>query len=348
MKKQNHLRLDMRDDHRRIGRLLKNTVRTRTIVLMAALVLVLGICPGMAKAQFSGPALNVSAVNPPVTPTTDPAILYPVNRDIVLEQGDVLTVHLYGITDYQPVARVSLDGTIQLPLIGNLHVQGLTIHQTENLIAERLTSAGMYRNPQVNLQLTDSPNQAVTLTGEMHGVVPVAGQKRLFDVLSAAGGLPPTASHLITIDRPGVPQPIVVDLGTDPSKSSLANVPVFPRDTIVVARVGAVYLLGAFLHQGPVPIQQNSPLTLMQVASIGGGTGFEGKLKDLRIIRTVGYDRKVVHVDIKKVMAGKAPDPVLQADDIVLLPTSAMKAAIKSGGLSTLIGIGSILILAFR
>jgi len=86
----------------------------------------------------------------------------------------------------------------------------------------------------------------------------------------------------------------------------------------------------------------------MQVASIGGGPGFEGKLDDLRIIRTVGLDRKVVDVDIKKVMNGKAPDPVLQADDIVFLPTSAMKAAIKSGGLSTLLGIGSILILAFR
>jgi polysaccharide export outer membrane protein len=86
----------------------------------------------------------------------------------------------------------------------------------------------------------------------------------------------------------------------------------------------------------------------MQLAAVGGGPGYEGKLNDLRLIRSVGFDRKVVNVDIKKVMNGTAPDPVLQADDIVFLPTSAMKAAIKSGGLSTLTGIGSILILAFR
>ncbi len=182
----------------------------------------------------------------------------------------------------------------------------------------------------------------------MHGVVPVVGQKRLFDVLSAAGGLPATASHIITINRPGVAQPIVVDLGTDPARSAQANVPVFPRDTIVVSRVGVVYLLGAFKNQGAIPLQQNSPLTLMQAAALGGGPGFEGKLTDLRIIRTMGLDRKVVQVDIKKVMNGKAPDPVLQADDIVFLPTNPMKAAIKSGGLGTLIGIASILVVAFR
>ncbi|MEO6911199.1 MAG: polysaccharide biosynthesis/export family protein, partial [Edaphobacter sp.] len=302
-----------------------------------------------AKAQFSGPALGLSTpVNLPVTPTTDPAILYPVGRDIILEQGDLLTVHLYGNADYTPVTRISLDGTVHLPLIGSLHLEGLTLHQAENLIAQRLTGAGMYVDPQISIELTDAPNQAVTVTGEMHGVIPVAGEKRLYDVLSAAGGLPATASHLITINRPGISQPIVVDLGTDPAKSKLANVPVFPRDTIVVSRVGVVYLLGAFKNQGPVPIQQNSPLTLMQVTAIGGGAAFQGKLNDLRIIRTIGLDRKVVQVDIKKVMDGKAPDPVLQADDIVLLPTSTMKAAIRSGGLATLLGIGSILLLAFR
>ena len=310
-------------------------------------VLALYLVPA-AKAQFSGPAVGpASTLNLPVKPTTDPAILYPAHRDIVLGQGDLLGIHLYGNPDYAPIVRISLDGAVQLPLIGNLHLAGLTVQQAETLIAERLTSAGMYRNPQVNIQLTESPNQVVTLSGEMHGVVPVAGQKRLFDVLSAGGGLPATASHVITINRPGVPQPISIDLGTDPAKSELANVPVFAGDTVVVSRAGVVYLLGAFKTQGPIPLQQNAPLTLMQAAALGGGAGFQGKLSDLRIIRTVGYGRKVVHVDISKVMDGKAPDPILQPDDIVLLPTSAMKAAIKSGGLATLTGIGSLMVIAF-
>src|SRR6185437_1489720 len=342
MSQQNHFSLV---NLNRVSRRLRGV----SFPLLASVIVALCCYGPSAKAQFSGPAVGISEqVNPTITPTTDPAILYPASRDIILQQGDLLAVHIYGMTDYDPSVRISLDGSVQLPLIGRLHLEGLTVHQAENLIAERLQNAGMYRDPQVTIQLTETPNQAVTISGEVHGVIPVLGRKRLFDVLSAAGGLPPTASHILTIDRPGVSQPIVIDLGTDPAKSSSSNIPVFPGDTVVVSRVGVVYLLGAFKNQGAVPIQQNSPLTLMQLTALGGGTGYESKLSDLRIIRTEGLNRKVVHVDIKKVLNGKAPDPVLQADDIVLLPTSAMKAAIKSGGIATLTGIASLLVLALR
>jgi polysaccharide biosynthesis/export protein len=325
--------------HVRVPR--KNAFRGNWPVVMTFLLLC--HCTGLALAQFTGPSLGSSAsVNLPMPPTTDQAILYPGPREIHLEHGDLITVHLYGTLDYAPTVRVSLDGSIQLPLIGLVHVEGLSLHEAQDLIAERLSSAGMYRDPQVSIQITESPNQVVTITGEMHGVIPmVGGEKRLFDVLAAAGGLPVTASHAITINRPGVAVPIIVDLGTNPATSALNNVPIFAQDTIVVARVGVIYLLGAFRVQGPIPLQQNSPLTLMQAAAIGGGPGWEGKSNDLRIIRTVGLERKFVTVDIKKVFNGQAPDPVLQTDDIVFLPTSAMKAAIKGGGISTALGIAS-------
>lgn len=317
--------------------------------LLLAVIGLLSGGAGSARAQFSGPAVdNTNTVNRPITFTTDPAILYPGPRDLKLAAGDLISVHVFGTADYSPPVRVSVDGSVQLPLIGIVPLDGLTLHEAESLIAERLMTAGMYRNPQVTIQLTESPGQVVTVVGEMHGTVPVVGQKRLLDVLSAAGGLPVTASHTITINRPGVDQPIIVNLGTDPARSALANIPVFPHDTVVVSRVGVVYVLGAFHTQGAIPLNQNSPLTLMQVAALGGGPGFEGKFDDLRIIRTVGYDRKVVRVDIQKVISGKAPDPVLEADDIVFLPPSNFKAAIKAGGIGTLIGIASFLIFSFK
>jgi polysaccharide export outer membrane protein len=45
-------------------------------------------------------------------------------------------------------------------------------------------------------------------------------------------------------------------------------------------------------------------------------------------------------------MMGKDPDPVLQADDIVLLPTSAMKSAITSGGLNLLVNIANLALIS--
>jgi polysaccharide biosynthesis/export protein len=312
----------------------------RWVATLLMLVATVGL-----EAQFNGPALDLSTtVNRKVTLTTDPAILFPSAREIQLGQGDLIAIHLYGMVDYAPIVRVALDGTIQLPLIGVVAVDGLSLHDAEKLIATRLADAGMYRNPQVTIQLMESPNEVVTVTGELHGIIPVAGGKRLYDVLSAAGGLPPTASHIITINRPGIEQPITIDLGTDPAKSAQSNIPIFPRDTIILSRVGVVYLLGAFKVQGAIPLQQNTPLTLMQLTALGGGPGFEGNFSDLRIIRTTGMDRTLVKVNIKRVIDGKDPDPVLQADDIVFLPTSAMKAAIKGGGVGTALGIASVLL----
>ena len=321
--------------------------------LMAGLVAaLLAFCavPRGATAQFSGPAPKPSAeLNAATQPTTDPAILYPGPREIHLAPGDELGIHLYGNNDYAPVVRISLDGSVQLPLIGNLRVLGLTIHDTEDLIAQRLVAAGMYRDPQITVQLLDSPNQVITVTGELHSVIPVlGGERRLYDVLAAAGGLPAIASHTVTINRPGVPQPIVVDLGPDPLHSARGNVPLYAQDTVVISRVGVIYLLGAFKTQGAIPIQQNSPLTLIQVPALGGGTGFEGKYNDLRIIRSVGLERRVTRVDIDKIIKGKAPDPILQADDIVFLPSSAVRAAIKNGGVGTLLGVISLLIFSIQ
>jgi polysaccharide biosynthesis/export protein len=302
---------------------------------------------GVAMGQFTGPALPLStSVNTPMTVTTDPAILFPSSREIRLNVGDVLTIHLYGMTDYAPAVRVGLDRTIPLPLVGAVTVGGLTVRQAEDLIAARLVGAGMYRNPQVSIQITESPNGVATLTGEMHGVIPVFGGRRLYDVLSAGGGLTAVSSHTIVINRPGLEQPIIVNLGTDAAHSAESNIPIFPGDTIVISRVGIIYLLGEFKSPGAIPLQQNAPLTLLKAAAMGGGPVFSAKLGDLRIIRTNGTTRSVVKIDIKKVMHAEAPDPVLQADDIVLLPSDFIKTAIQVGGLGTLLGIASILLYA--
>jgi polysaccharide export outer membrane protein len=316
---------------------------------IAAALLLPTLLASAAFAQFAGPALPLSTnVNPTLVETTDPAILYPVSRDIKLDTDDTITVRIYNSLDYTPVARVSLDGTIDLPLVGLVAVRGLTIPEAQSLIATRLINAGMYRDPQVSIQITESPNQVATVIGEAHGVVPVGAGKRLFDVVSAAGGFPPSASHIITINRQGLDQPIIVNLGTDPSRSQAANIPIFPHDTIIVPRIGGIYLLGAFKNQSFVPLQQTTPLTLMKAAAIGGGPAFSGKYSDIRIIRTVGQTRTVVRVDYKKIVNGKAPDPVLEADDIVFLPTDALKSAIELGGVGTLLGVATILLYTLR
>jgi len=319
----------------------------KTLVGWAVALMLGSTATGRMQAQFSGPALGVNATaNQAPVPTTDNAILMPGQRDPVLHAGDLLAIKIFGTLDFAAPVRVNVDGNIQMPLIGLVPIAGLTVAQAENLIADRLSKAGMYNNPQVSLQVTEAATQFATVAGEMHGVIPLSGDRRLLDVLAAAGPMPPTASHVITILREGQPEPIIVDLGTDPAKSAKADIEILPGDKILLSRVGVVYVLGAFKLQGAIPLQQNSPLTLMQATALSGGTGFEGKYNDMRLVRTVGQTRTVVKLDIKKVLDGKAPDPVLQADDIVFLPSDAWKAAIKGGGINAVTGIVSLLLIA--
>jgi polysaccharide biosynthesis/export protein len=316
--------------------------------LSAAIIFALA-CVASAHAQFSGPALGLTpqGTHPPAV-TTDPAILLAGARDLQINSGDLIAVRVYGTPDFVSPVRVTLDGNVQLPFIGLVPVAGLTVNRAEDIIAQRLASAGIYNNPQVTVTITEATNQFVSVGGEMHAVVPIVGEHRLLDVLAAAGTFPLTASRVITIVRPGVDQPIVVDLGTDPAMSAKNDIRILPGDAIIVSRVGVVYMLGAFKLQGAIPLQQNSPLTLLQATALAQGAGYEGKFDDLHIVRTEGLERKVVTVDIKKIMQGKAPDPVLQADDIVFLPTNTLKAAIKGGGINTIASLASILLIAFQ
>jgi polysaccharide export outer membrane protein len=311
-------------------------------VLLAALLPAL-ILP--ARAQFNGPPSNSSPqAGPAAVVTTDRTLLYPAVHDLQLSAGDLISVHLFAQPDFSSTARISLGGSATMPLIGPVALAGLTIPEAEKLIAQKLVAGGFYRDPQVTVQLVEGPNAVVTLVGETHGVVPVTGSRRLLDILSSAGGLPGTASHVITIHRPGVDQPIVVDLGTNPLQSSLADIPVFAGDTIVVARIGVVYMIGSFKTPGTIALTPYSQLTLMQATALSGGPTFEGKYNDLRIIRSDGNHRTMVKIDIHKVLYGKAPDPILEPNDIVFLPNSALKASISNGSVGTILGIAGLLI----
>jgi polysaccharide export outer membrane protein len=310
--------------------------------------MVLGIVlAAPAFAQFSGPGPTISTPTT-ATVTTDRSILYPPSRDPILSAGDLISIHVFEEPDYNPEVRLDSDGSALLPLIGNVDLSGLSITQADRLIEHHLQDAGIYRTPQVTIQVVEGPNQVATVAGEVHSVVPIIGSRRLLDVLAVAGGLPPTASHVITISRPGVAEPIIVDLGTDPLRSNLANIPIFPGDTIIVSRIGVVYMMGAFRTPGQIPLNQYSPLTLMEATALSGGLNFQGKYNDVRLVRTVGDHRTVVKLDIQRIMHGKDPDPILEPNDIVYLPDSTIKASMANGSLGTLLGIVSLLISVVR
>lgn len=290
--------------------------------------------------QYNGPPTSADHSN--VTSiTNDQTILFPNTPDVVLAPGDQLTVRVFTDLDYSVTVRLAVDGTVLLPLIGTVDLRGLSITNAEEVVARKLETAGMYRNPQVLIQITDGPSAIITVAGEMHSVIPVVGSRSLYAVLAQGGGLPPSASRTVTVFRAGQSQPVTVDIGNDPLHSNAGNIPIFPGDTVVVSRIGVVYVMGEFRNPGIVNMTNYGPLTLTQVSAQVGGPVYDAKYGSLHIIRTVGDHRTVVTLNIKNVLYGKAPDPIMQPNDIVFLPPSGFKESLANGSLGSILGIVS-------
>jgi polysaccharide export outer membrane protein len=288
---------------------------------LQACVLFFDFCPRLARSS----AARLPPVPRPITrrsfPTTDPAILYPGERDVVLTIGDDDHHPSVFRPKYTPQVRINNDGTVLLPLIGIVHLEGFVRYP-----GRAIDRAKAGRRWNVSQSPSDpSDHRRSQRCRHRYWRSPCSRSGRGFASFARCpfhcGRTSPTASHVITINRPGVAKPIVVDLGTDPMLSSLGNIPVFPGDTIVVSRIGIVYMLGSFTSQlGTIPLNAYTPLTLTEATALAGGIKWDGRFSDLRIIRTVGDHRTVAVYNIKKVLEWKVPDPILQPNDIVYLP----------------------------
>lgn len=279
--------------------------------------------------------------------TSDQALLYPPTPDQLLAAGDQISIRLFSDSEYSFTGRIAVDGTVLLPLLGIVPLQGLSITQAEQMIAQRLEAAGMYRDPQVILQLTEGPNAIITLGGDMHATVPAVGSRTLYSVIATGGGLPSTASRTVQILRPGHAEPISVVLGTDPARERGGLVPVFPGDTVLVSHLGVIYVAGEFRNPGVVQMTNYTPLTLTQISAMVGGPQWDARYNSLHIIRTVGDHRTVTTLNIKDVLYGKKPDPIMEPNDIVFLPPSPIKSSLSNGSLGSVLGLLSFALATF-
>ncbi|SDF29015.1 polysaccharide biosynthesis/export family protein [Terriglobus roseus] len=292
-------------------------------------------------AQYTGVAATTApGLNVRHPLTTDQAILFPPQQDMRILPNDVVVISIFGVTPaFTDTERVALDGTIHLPLAGIVSIGGLTSTAAEQKIAGVMEDQGLFHDAQVNLVISDMPDHVVTLVGAMGKTLPVVGQRRLLDVLSAAGGLPETASTVIKIDRLGLAEPIYVDLGNDPSTSIAANVPIFSGDVITTGNVGAVYIVGAVSSAGTHVLPGSRPMTVSMAIASAGGTTEVAKRDSSILVRITGNTRSVVPLRLKDIQEGKAADPVLQADDIILVPTSTLRSIFRFSNATAIVSL---------
>jgi len=252
-------------------------------------------------------------------------------EDTDRDAAEPLTLEARPVTTPIPRELVPLlrpGATDTMPLLGRLMVGGLTKGELEIKVAGLLAERFVH-DPQVTVFVKEYQSRRVAVSGAVNppGTYEMLGQKTLLEMLSMAGGLGQEVGKQIIIfrQRPdGGTQRVPIDLEqlvyrADP----LLNHVVAPGDIIYVPSIEKIriYVNGAVNNPNLYEVPRDVPVTVLRAITLAGGTTDRAALKKVQIMRNdPDGTHAVLQVDLKKIKQGKAEDPILQAEDIVLVP----------------------------
>ena len=184
---------------------------------------------------LSGPAIG-SAETPANQPDSKkPA---PVDPSYIIGSMDILEIQVWKEPDFSRQALVRPDGKITLPLIGDLHVSGMTTMTLKELLTEKLKD--FIDSPEVTVILVESHSKNFYIIGKITqpGTYPLMKDMTVLQAISVAGGLGEWAdSDSIRIIRKsgGKEKILHFDYKKVTSGKNLEqNIVLQPNDTIVV------------------------------------------------------------------------------------------------------------------
>jgi len=246
--------------------------------------------------------------------------------------GDLLSVGVFDTPELSGNFRVDENGVTSFPLIGTVHLAGLSTEQAQQLIQSKLVEGNFVKHPQVTVLITEYATQGITILGEVKtpGVYPALGGKHLFDLIAMASGLTPTAGNLVTVTHRYHPSnPITVPLRSSNGELT-SNIALQPGDTVVVQRAGIVYVLGDVGRPGGFVIDSDY-MTVVQALALAQGAATTASLNKAKLLRRTASGVKEIPLPLKAILQSKIPDQVVQAGDIIFVPSSAAKSIIHGG-----------------
>lgn len=240
-----------------------------------------------------------------------------VEDDYQVGEGDVLMVKVYDHPDLTTTVRVSGDGTVLFPLVGQLEIMGLTVNKVSEKLGVALAD-GYIVNPQVSVFVQEFRSRKVVIMGQIGrpGLYELSGPTSLLELISKAGGLAKDAGARATIHRhnpDGKEEVIQVNLKRllEDGDSSLDQLLV-NDDNIFIAQAGMVYITGEV--RKPDSYKAEKGLTvIMAVTEAGGFTNLAAKSR-VKIIRKVDGQEEILE---------KVPmNMEILPDDVVVVPES--------------------------
>ena len=240
-----------------------------------------------------------------------------LSQEYIVGEGDILTIKVFDNKELDTTVRVGGDGIINMPLVGQVKVDGMHVSAISHHI-EKLLADGYLISPQVNVFVEEYRSKKVTILGQVNkpGLYELQGSISLLELISRAGGLTEDAGGQITIKRKtniaeddrkviNIEMARLIEQG----ETSL-NISVVDGDSIYVAKAGVFFVTGEVESPGSYKYEVGS--TVLKAITLAGGLTNHGAAGRIRIIRIVA-GKEVV---LKNV----AMDETVLQEDVVIVP----------------------------
>ncbi len=102
--------------------------------------------------------------------------------------GDVLSINVFPATEFSREVTVQPDGTIEVPLIGSLKVEGYTADEIEKILISRFSK--YVANPKITVNVRKFASSRIGVMGEIEspGYYPFVEGMKILDLITQAGG----------------------------------------------------------------------------------------------------------------------------------------------------------------
>jgi polysaccharide export outer membrane protein len=256
---------------------------------------------------------------------------------------DVLTLTIYAGGKKQQESRltVSFQGLINVPFIGNIKAEGLTVPQLEEYVTEPL-AADFFVNPEINIVISEYHSLQYYISGAIGspGLYEMKSEATLLELIAKAGGvsgqhgsiayiLHPSKNHLasekenhrLLSDKDPVKISIKKLLDGDMSQNIVllsGDVVYIPPQTSLDMAESKIYLEGEVKSPGVYDYQEG--LTALNACIMAGGFGKFAAPNRTRIIRQNGEKQIIIKINLNDVKKGKIPDIEIKPGDRIHIP----------------------------
>lgn len=240
---------------------------------------------------------------------------------------DLLEIQVLGVAELNGDRRVSEEGKINLPLVGDVEVAGLTESEIRLKLKTLLESRYLQNQAAaVSVLVKEVRSRPISVIGAVKTPGPLSfpGRWNLIEALTAAGGLVADHGELIHVLRRaenGLTDQVTIRVDdllirADPR----VNVPIFANDLInVPAAVNVtVFLVGEVKTPGAVSFKSNERISFLTALARAGGLTDRASRKVV-IRRQQGERAQEIEVDARRVLGGKDPDVELKEGDVLVV-----------------------------